>query len=50
MTYSFFCLLLRDVAFQKRFLDADQKVFEVWEYTSIVYVPTPSFFFTKENG
>ena len=34
-----------DLLWQNRFLDDLQKLFEVWEYTCIVYVPTPLFVF-----
>lgn len=43
---AFFC---ESLVYRKRFLDARNNVFEVWEYTSIVYAPTPSFFLRKKT-
>ena len=38
-----------DLLWQNRFLDDLQKFFGVWEYTCIVYVPTPPPFFLRKK-
>ena len=52
IAYVLFCLLLREFALSKAFSRCPGKklfFFEVWEYTSIVYVSTPFFFRDRDD-